>query len=672
MCRLYLYTTLQITKILEVVHHPNPFDSIPGKDSANKKLNALLDKEPRWLKPKNEEDMFRRCEQLDRSPVRATIASTSYVRNQSYSAPPLYTQGNVTPIKYEGNPQSATLEVPPWQHSPLVQSSRIEQTPFEGIHQRSASDDVFGPSLTAKLARVSPAASTSTDHTTGSLHRLLEGYSEAYVRTVRRLIRQYTAPMSDRGSSASPRSDVYTNDQSWFNDVDAAHSYSHRPYPLPGDFLSMDIHLRRQHPCFPQSEEHQKRWCMCHLLIDAPHSVWVCADRLTDDTHQLVTYGPAIGHLGMRDQFGNTMLHALAARGPPSLLLQTLHNDSWGSMVNVRNTAGQTFLHVLGDMWFHQADMIEGLLGMVEALRDRHGFEALARDHYGRTFLHAWMASETLTPSSIESVHRHSSLTLSARDAFGVKPALNPTGMDLDLPALSGSPSADDPAAVRDSEYLQIARCALQEPALEDADGRNGLHCLAMASLSVQSFMNKASMTPTLQGRQRKRGKTADEMLDCSEERLQLRLSLAEGLLNAGVDPNHYDSYGNTPLMAFCAELPEDDDYKTGPAIIRALLERGANINARNRAGETALHVAVRCGRKLAVKTLIEEKANVHVRDAAGRGVLALADAKVRTCTDYSPVAYCHYEACRAHLSGKGFAVQEPTVLQEWGAGKGL
>lgn len=29
-CRLYLYTTLSISKILEVVHHPMPVDSIPG------------------------------------------------------------------------------------------------------------------------------------------------------------------------------------------------------------------------------------------------------------------------------------------------------------------------------------------------------------------------------------------------------------------------------------------------------------------------------------------------------------------------------------------------------------------------------------------------------------------------------------------------------------------
>lgn len=30
MCRLYLYTTLQISKILEVVHYPMPPESMPG------------------------------------------------------------------------------------------------------------------------------------------------------------------------------------------------------------------------------------------------------------------------------------------------------------------------------------------------------------------------------------------------------------------------------------------------------------------------------------------------------------------------------------------------------------------------------------------------------------------------------------------------------------------
>jgi hypothetical protein len=180
--------------------------------------------------------------------------------------------------------------------------------------------------------------------------------------------------------------------------------------------------------------------------------------------------------------------------------------------------------------------------------------------------------------------------------------------------------------------------------------------------------MNKVSPSPTTpQGRTKKKAKTPEEMLDSSEEKLQFRLSLVEGLLDAGVDPNHYDSHGNTPLMAFCAELPEDDDYKTGPLIIERLLEHGANIHARNRAGETALHVAVRCGRKLAVKVLLDHGANVHARDASGRGLLALADVKMRSCREDVPVDYCHYEACRAYLSGKGYAVQEPSVLQEWG-----
>jgi hypothetical protein len=142
---------------------------------------------------------------------------------------------------------------------------------------------------------------------------------------------------------------------------------------------------------------------------------------------------------------------------------------------------------------------------------------------------------------------------------------------------------------------------------------------------------------------------------------------MAEVLLSRGVNPNHYDSYGNTPLMAFVAQLPEDDDFETGPQILYLLIRHGAKVHWRNRSGETALLVAARCGKKLAVRTLIENGANVHVRVSAGRGVLALLDDKMASELD-NPIQHAHYEACRAYLSGSsGNACREPTLMQEWG-----
>lgn len=682
MCRLYLYTTLQINKILEVVHHPMPHESMPGKDSANKKLNALLDKEPRWLKPKNEEDMFRRCAQLDRSSIRRSPIShwaySPFTRTHSSSAPPPFSHDNTTPIKQEQEIASATLEVPPWKHSPVGKYPSAPYGHLQVEHRRSVSDDV-----TNGLARVNTGWSTSTDQTTGSFHRILQGYSDDYVRSVKRLVKRYTAPMADGGKMGmSPVSDTLSLGDTWYNDADAAPKFNNnRPFPLAGDFLSTDLHLRSQYSCFANSVEHQKRWCMCHAQNEALQNgshpggfqtIWNTAEGLTAYANQIMATGPVFTQIENRDDFGNTILHLLAARGPEHMLIGVLSSEWCSAILNDRNSSGQTFLHVLGDFWYYNVDSLFQLLDLSIHLDHQRRFDLAARDCYGRTFFHVIMSANVPAPVMPQIWQRYGGLFPDKTDAFGFNPNPRDTSNDMEIDEdeqkLPPSPEPDaDPSVIKDRFFLRTARRASTKPWIEDDEGRNGLHCLAMASLSVKSVRAKSNTDlPALQ-KGRKRGKSAEELLDSSEDRLQFRKSLAEGLLKAGVDPNHYDSYGNTPLMAFCAELPEDDDYKTGPSIIKLLLDHGADINARNRCGETALHIAVRCGRKLAVKTLIERDANVHARDAAGRSALSVIDAKMRTCRDDVPVEYCHLEACRAHLSGKGMAVQEPTVLQEWG-----
>ncbi|KAM5354437.1 hypothetical protein ACJ41O_001086 [Fusarium nematophilum] len=153
---------------------------------------------------------------------------------------------------------------------------------------------------------------------------------------------------------------------------------------------------------------------------------------------------------------------------------------------------------------------------------------------------------------------------------------------------------------------------------------------------------------------------------DSSFQKLSLRKSLLDGLLEAGVDTNHYNNDGNTVLMAFAARLPEDDDYKLPCQIIDTLVGAGAGVNARNRLGETALHIAVRTGHKLVTRTLVEAGANVHARDGEGRSVLDVADIKALHSKNVKE--YAHVEAARAWLSGlNARAVQNPTVKQEWG-----
>ncbi|KAL6362434.1 hypothetical protein LRP88_03716 [Fusarium phalaenopsidis] len=155
---------------------------------------------------------------------------------------------------------------------------------------------------------------------------------------------------------------------------------------------------------------------------------------------------------------------------------------------------------------------------------------------------------------------------------------------------------------------------------------------------------------------------------DSSFQMLSQRKSVMEELLVAGVNPNHYNGDGNTVLMTFAARLPEDDDYRLPCQIIATLVKAGAHINARNRMGETALHIAVRTGHKLVTRALVEAGANVYARDGEGRSVLDVADITALHSKDVKD--YAHAEAARAWLSGlQARAVQNPTVKQEWGMG---
>lgn len=579
----------------------------------------------------------------------------------------------MTPIKNERDAYSAALEEAPWSHPeaylhPADFGHGVPTESHATSHSRSVSDGV-----SSRLVRASTSMSIATDDTTGSFHRMLGDQSETYIRIVKRLIKRYTSPVADESSSASPNFDFTTMASTWVFDPDAPPAYSGRPFPLPGDFLKIDVLPKQQCPCLPGSEEHQRRWCMCYVQDEAPHSPWVTAAGLTAQAEHIMLHELPHVDIGMKDSFGNTILHLLATRAPMNYLFEYLQSEYCIGVLNAKNTAGQTFLHVLGDFWLHNSQALVQLLDLLATKEYAQGlkFDLSAADHYGRTWFHMLFSAD-VSPSTMQLVlERYRSHLKFSRDAFGW---VLPSEQDYDAASQSQEDTQPmdideiDSTKLEDSRFLENVRLAMSQPRIEDGAGRNGLHCLAAASLSVKSLMDKTNPSPqSAAGRQGRRSRPAEDVVDSSENRLALRLSLAEGLLEADVEPNHYDHYGNTPLMVFCAELPEDGDYKRGPMILELLLKYGANIHARNRAGETALHIAARCGRKLAVKTLIKNGANPHARDAAGRSVLALLDDKMQGCTDDSIVNYSHYEACRAHLSGQGFAVQEPTVMQEWG-----
>ena len=87
----------------------------------------------------------------------------------------------------------------------------------------------------------------------------------------------------------------------------------------------------------------------------------------------------------------------------------------------------------------------------------------------------------------------------------------------------------------------------------------------------------------------------------------------------ARADPNLADAGGNTPLHYVARNVVGGDEHTTNTTMLRMLLQAGADISARNRNGETPLHVAMRAETVLA---LVHAGADPALTDAHGLTIM--------------------------------------------------
>jgi ankyrin repeat protein len=185
---------------------------------------------------------------------------------------------------------------------------------------------------------------------------------------------------------------------------------------------------------------------------------------------------------------------------------------------------------------------------------------------------------------------------------------------------IANQDNVDDADALvyKHARLLETATAAIASPGIRDSEGRNGLQCLAEAALDIDK-----TTAPGDSSKKRKRDQTKP---DSSPKCLTFRYELVQKMVYLGVDVNNYDKSGNTVLMAFVTHFPDGEDDKTLAKLFRYLIENGANVQWRNRRGETALHIAVRLGHKVATRVLLESGANVHSRTCEGKGALAVGE----------------------------------------------
>ncbi|KAM3086709.1 hypothetical protein ACMFMG_000833 [Clarireedia jacksonii] len=351
----------------------------------------------------------------------------------------------------------------------------------------------------------------------------------------------------------------------------------------------------------------KRRICTCGVA--QIHAVCMCMIDLPD--HQLLTI---LGHVSNKNEIdgaGNTPLHYVAAAGRKVILDYLLGSGVDSTHVNV---IGQSFLHVLDASRFS-----DNLIEFLEPFKESGLLDQ--RDLHGRTVLHGILRYPILPfvyHDLVDFYGLERAIQFALRDNDGVDAAQHiRTIAEAQNPYASYGHVGYAQAIVvyenianRFIVDTSIPDTAIQEmqnrlavlrhsnphtPNVEDCIGRNALHCLV------------------------------SEPRACSFEDSQTRLAQLKECIFFGADVNHYDSAGRTPLLACIIDSPSATDESVTKIAVKMLCQSGANVNNRDRDGNTALYHAIRKGYCDCVATLLQHGAHVNRRAADGRSYRRLA-----------------------------------------------
>ncbi|RYO79242.1 hypothetical protein DL764_010040 [Monosporascus ibericus] len=688
--RLYIYTTLPVKKITSALaDHAWK----PGKDAANKWLHTLLGNDPRWIKPRTPDEQDKRMAGLrtgcrgskrKKGPVAAVEEPTQnngtvnnltvptihdfedfdgltldQSRGPSFAESDASTLARPNQASADADLRStheplSDLPAPDWrgQANSFSLMPRFLSSTFRGQGSKRQDSDL----------------TNSTDLSiTSSFRARLRDATPAEVKAAFHLIKRCTIPKDADASPTSPSFAAWPGQEGSRGLL----------LMVPGDFLDPDLmEQAAQHVLTASSEDSSGGPRKVAVEVLSAPNLWPSKGHCSAGPE---VPGDLSGlNFGATDDFGNTALHFVAARCTQQFLFDQVMQASGRlqAMIGSTNTAGQTLLHVLNRSWYEEGSPLSELLIAL----GRYQFDALATDVYGRSFFHLLRENRVSHDRIRELAHLFDIKSLNRRDAFGRKP-MDSRSAGLFRRAIaihrlySGRPTAltistENPgdARIRSStDMLKIVTDAVsvegqQNPGSEDCYGRNAFHCLAevvLGTLSIQDHARPPSM---------KRKLAADMEPKLQEGPLSYRLELLEGLISARVDVNHYDKTGQTPLMAFVKHIPDGTkEDKELRQIIKRLVQAGAKMEARNRHGETALYMAARLGKKVALDQLIELGASVCVRSASGLNALEANKQALKAATNDTHL-YARLHGCCGILAGQlGEGWKGVTALEEWG-----
>ncbi|KAL2149719.1 hypothetical protein VTH82DRAFT_8371 [Thermothelomyces myriococcoides] len=496
LARLYLYSTLSIEKIIKVLEDDG---FSPRKNSAQKTIHKMLDNDPRYLRPESRIEMSKRISSLTKSPrrrrrrtvkSRRTTADLDFGQRREGSFPgSVDTPQSGQSVKAEDAASFQLNASPVSFHTPYMTFPTPSSDPTEDWGEESNMADVQD---------IKRRVSNCSTHFAMQLSSLVKEFTISVCSDDRSLGRRPSVTLSE-GDPEPVR----------FPD-DSVSPEPYEPFPdpafaLPGDFLSAHTRSCADFPGQPHGEGN----CWCSIAkhtADDPNSWLLPTGELSERARHVLRH-PAPAGLCLRDSFGNTPLHLFAALdGYRDKLLELVLSARTRTEIAGVNTAGQTFLHVLNLEWFSDlaspSAPLKRLLAHVVELCPCLVHET---DVYGRTFFHrahSIIRDQTLLAGLVSAFDP---VLVARRDAFGFSPipdsataSPNPYIPPRRMGSLS--PQVEDTARTSPSttsegsllayhaRLVQVIQSSYTDPMVEDADGRNGLHCLAEAILDQQAM----------------------------------------------------------------------------------------------------------------------------------------------------------------------------------------
>ncbi len=382
--------------------------TICRKESTTKTVNNLLDKDPRWLRPKNREEMDLRIAGLsDCTKERKHLQNLRKFSQKSHKS---QANGDLTETVGKSSPQTIDtfgviddIEIGTVEEFDMSSSTEWSETPLQDLfasapeellsavldpssasfyhsqHTFRGSESTFPPQEpsvldfnTSMLGYKDPLAaflqspptdaakhvkSVSTEFSTSSMKRRLSHYSDGYLQNIVRLLEGFS--ISD-GSAAS-KTHLPSPSLTEADDTSTVCESTIRPssgtatssrssgdgrgtITLPSAFLFLDRYIRRQGVCLPGLRSHDSGTCWCLEDLDPNSPLWVNRTGLVN--HRISDPPESLKHLDIRfrDLFGNTVLHMLAARGADIEVIFKALKQ--GAYPNAKNSAGQTFAHL--------------------------------------------------------------------------------------------------------------------------------------------------------------------------------------------------------------------------------------------------------------------------------------------------------------------------------------